>query len=86
MSIVSQKFKLRLGMVLIIISVIIFLTLFVIPFLGIDLKIKLSIVTAMAVTGEIFYWIGVLLIGREAWKKYKAFLKSGSWLEKKKEE
>ena len=86
MSIVSQKFKLRLGIILIIISVLIFLTLFVIPFVGIDLKFKLSIATALAVAGEVFYWIGVLLVGKEAWKRYKAFLKSGSWLEKKKEE
>lgn len=84
MSIVSQKIRLRIGMILIIISVLIFLTLFLVPFLGIDLKFKLSVATALAITGEIFYWIGVLLIGREAWKKYKAFLKSGSWLEKKK--
>ncbi len=85
MSIISRKWKIRLGLTLITISVIIFLTLFAIPFLGFDLKFKLSIATALAITGEISYWVGILLIGKEAWKRYKAFLKSGSWLEKKKE-
>lgn len=86
MSIFTKKFKIRLGLTLITISVLIFLTLFVIPFLGIDLKFKLSILTVLAIAGEISYWIGVLLIGKEAWKKFKELLKSGSWLEKKKEE
>ena len=86
MRIISRKWKIRLGLTLITISVLIFLTLFAIPFLGIDLKFKLSILTALAITGEVFYWIGVLLIGKEAWKKFKELLKSGNWLEKKKEE
>lgn len=72
-----------MGLTLIIISVLIFLTLFVVPFLGINLKIKISLFTILAVIGETFYWAGILLVGKEAWKKYKAFLKSGSWLEKK---
>jgi len=85
MNIIGKKWKIRLGLALITISVIIFLTLLAIPFLGFDLKIKLTLLTALAITGEAFYWVGILLIGKEAWKKYKAYLKSGTWIEKKKD-
>lgn len=56
----------------------------VVPFLGINLRLKLSVSTALAVAGEIMYWTGTLMIGKEVWRKYKEWLKSGKWLENKK--
>lgn len=82
----KKKWKFKLGVVLISISVIIFLGLFVMPFLGLDLKSALSYSTVIIIAGEAMFWIGTLLVGKEVWLKFKNYIKSGNWLEKKKEE
>jgi hypothetical protein len=77
-----KKWKIRIGLFFISISVLIFLLLLVVPFFGgINLREKISFSAAILVIGEILYWVGVLLIGKELWKKYKIWLRSGKWLE-----
>ena len=79
-----KKLKFRLGIILISVSVIIFLTLFAVPFIPMDAKIKIALTTAFIVAGEAMFWLGVILIGKEVYLKFKEKLKSGEWLEKKK--
>jgi hypothetical protein len=31
------------------------------------------------------FWVGTILIGKEVWNKYKTYIKSGEWLNKKKD-
>ena len=76
--------RLKLGIVLIIISVILFLTLFSMPFIHIETKIKIALSTGLAIAGETTFWVGTLFLGKEVWNKYKAFLKSAYWPNKKK--
>jgi len=56
------------------------------PFIGLDMKALLSYSTIIIIAGEAMFWIGTLLVGKEVWNKYKNYIKSGSWLEKKKED
>jgi len=50
-----------------------------------NLKVKVALTTTLVVVGEVSFWVGTLLIGKEVYKKFMANLKSGEWLEKKKE-
>ena len=81
-----KKIRFRLGIVMISISVVIFLTLFAVPFIPMDAKLKITLGTIFIVAGEVLFWVGTLLIGKEVYKKFMAMLKSGEWLNKKKEE
>jgi dipeptide/tripeptide permease len=80
----KKNWKFKLGVVLIIISVIIFLTLFAMPFISVGTKTKITVLV-MIICGETMFWVGTILIGKEVWNKYKSYLKSGEWLNKKKE-
>ena len=82
----KKKLKFRLGIILISISVLFFLIIFALPFISINLKVKVALTTTLIVVGEVSFWVGAILIGKEVYKKFMAELKSGEWLEKKKED
>jgi len=81
----KKKLKFRLGIILISVSVAFFLIIFAIPFIPMNLKVKVALTTTLVIVGEVSFWVGTLLIGKEVYKKFMANLKSGEWLEKKKE-
>lgn len=82
----KKKWKLKLGIILISASVAIFLMLFALPFVSMDTKVKIALTTAFMIGGEVMFWVGTILIGKDVYLKFKAKLKSGEWLEKKKED
>lgn len=82
---VKKTWKLKLGIVLIVVSLILFLTLFAMLFISIETKYKISISTGLIIAGETTFWVGTLFLGKEVWNKYKAFIKSAYWPNKKKE-
>ena len=79
-----KKLKFRLGIILISVSVTFFLVIFALPFLSMDTKVKIALTTTLIIVGEISFWVGTILIGKEVYLKFKEKLKSGEWLEKKK--
>lgn len=82
----KKKLKFRFGITLISISVTFFLIIFALPFIPMDLKFKLALSTTLVVVGEVSFWVGTILIGKDVYLKFKEKLKSGEWLEKKKED
>jgi hypothetical protein len=78
-----KKWKFRFGIVVILISIAVFFVLFAIPFLSISVKTKLALTPALLVAGEVLFWLGIVLIGKDVYLKFKAALKSGEWLSKK---
>lgn len=82
----KKKLKFRLGIILISVSVAFFLIIFAMPFVSMDTKIKIGLTTTLIVVGEVCFWVGTLLIGKEVYIKFMAKLKSGEWLAKKKED
>ena len=74
-----RKWKLRFGTGLLIASVLVFLLLFAIPFLSLDLKLKLALTPLLLVLGEVMFWLGIVLIGKDVYLRFKAGLKSGEW-------
>ena len=81
-----KKLKFRLGIILISVSVTFFLIIFALPFIPMNLKVKVALTTTLIIVGEVSFWVGTLLIGKEVYKKFMAKLKSGEWLEKKKDD
>lgn len=82
----KKKWKLKLGIILISVSVAIFLMLFALPFVSMDTKVKIALTTAFMIGGEVMFWVGTILIGKDVYLKFKEKLKSGEWLEKKKDD
>ena len=74
-----RKWKLRFGLGLIIFSVLVFLLLFTIPFLSLELKLKLALTPILLVAGEVMFWMGIVLIGKDVYQTFKAKLKAGAW-------
>jgi hypothetical protein len=81
-----KKWKLKLGILLISISVVSFLILFALPFVSMDMKVKIALSTTLIVAGEVCFWAGTILIGKDVYLKFKEKLKSGEWLGKKKKD
>lgn len=81
-----KKWKFRVGITLILISVPLFLFLLAIPFLPMGPKFKITLSTVVIVGGEVMFWAGTLMIGKDVYNKFKEKLTSGEWLGKKKED
>ncbi len=79
----KKNWKFKLGLTLIILSVFVFASLLLIPFLKIDARDKITVTTIIIVIGEITFWSGGLLLGKELFKKYKSYLNPKNWFKKK---
>jgi hypothetical protein len=44
---------------------------------------KLALTPVLLIAGEVLFWGGILLIGKDVYLKFKEKLQSGSWLSKK---
>ena len=82
----KNNWKLRLGIFLMILSAILFLCIPVVPFLDIDNKTKISISTILFILGEITFWGGGILVGKELFSKYKSYFNPKNWFKKNKED
>jgi len=79
----QKNWKFKTGIVLLILSVILFLSLPIIPFLSIDSKTKISISTVVFILAEITFWSGGILLGKELFSKYKSYFNPMNWFKKK---
>ena len=78
----KKNWRIRLGIVLILVCIPFFLLIPVIPFLEINGKLKITLSTISLVTGEILFWSGGLLLGKELFAKYKSYLNPRKWFAK----
>ncbi|HZG57089.1 transporter suffix domain-containing protein [Paenibacillus sp.] len=69
----------RIGIFGIVISFVFYGLLFVVPFLPFATATKAGIATGLVVAGEITFWGGGLLLGREAVKKYRQYMNPAYW-------
>lgn len=79
----KKNWKLRLGLILIIVSIPLFLSLPFIPFLNIENNQKLTFTTIVFISAEVLFWSGGLLVGKELFEKYKTKLNPKNWFKKK---
>ena len=73
-----RKWKFRFGIVVIMISILIFFILFALPFLSMDIKTKLALTPVLLVAGEVLFWGGIVLIGKDVYLRFKEKL-MGAW-------
>jgi hypothetical protein len=76
----------KFGIILISVSVLFFLFLLALPFITLDLNMKIVLSTALLVVGEVSFWLGTIFIGKDVYLKFKDKLKSGEWFGKKKDD
>ena len=77
-----KNWKLRAGIVLMIVSVPLYLALPLIPFLHAEGKTKIAAGTLLLVLGEVSFWAGGFLVGKELFIKYKGYLNPRNWCRK----
>lgn len=79
----KYNWRFRLGLVIMIVSVLLFLSLPVIPFLAIESKTKISISTVVFIIAEITFYSGGFLVGKELFSKYKSYMNPKNWFKKR---
>ena len=79
----QKNWKFKTGIILIILSTILFTSLLAVPFLNVDGKTKITISTIAVILGEITFWTGGILLGKELFSKYKAYFNPMNWFKKK---
>lgn len=79
-----SKYNLRTktGVILILISIVLFLVLPLIPLLSIDGDIKLTIGTIVFILAEVLFYTGGFLVGKELFHKYKNYMNPKNWFKK----
>ena len=77
----NKSWQFKLGIILIIASIPLFLMLPVIPFL--NLKNKALYTTIIFISAEVIFYSGGFLVGKELFSKYKSYLNPKNWFKKK---
>ena len=73
----------KLGIILIVISFILWIFILGAPWLPMSTTLKASMVTILIVLGEVFFWGGTVLVGKDIVKKYMERFNPIAWLKKK---
>ena len=78
-----KNWKFKTGIFLIILSSLLFTSLLAVPFLEASGKTKVWVTTVVIVLGEITFWVGGFLLGKELLQKYKSYLNPMKWFKKR---
>ena len=68
-----------IGIMLLVLSTIVEAMILAVPFMSFSIAIKTGIISAMLITGNVLWWIGVPLVGKEVVAKYKKYLNPRTW-------
>lgn len=79
----QYNWKIKLGIILIVLCIPVFLVIPTVPFLDIDSKTKITLSTILLIIGEVLFWSGGLLVGKELFTKYKSYFNPKNWFKKK---
>lgn len=74
----------RIGFILVAASFVFYGGILLIPFTPFSGSTKIVIGTTLAVLGEISFWVGGVILGKEVVTRYKKYLNPLNWLKKKK--
>ena len=80
----KANWQIKLGIFLMIFSGVFFALTFIIPLFNLPAKTKVIASSASFIMMEVVFWGGGLLVGKELFKKYKAYLNPVKWFRKKK--
>jgi hypothetical protein len=81
----NGKLLTAIAISLILLSGLFFGMIFVIPFFPLSLTTKGVLVTASIISGEVAWWVGVAIAGKQVITKYGRFLNPWNWFRRKNE-
>ncbi|MFJ7637715.1 transporter suffix domain-containing protein [Peribacillus sp. NPDC097206] len=73
----------KIGMVLLMLSLLTWLIPVVAPFTPFSTNIKAMIIGGAIITAEIMFWVGAILVGKEVAARYKSYLHPKNWRKKR---
>lgn len=73
----------KIGIALVAASFILYGSILVVPLTPFAGKTKIIIGSALAVSGEISFWVGGIILGKEVITKYRKYLNPMNWLKRK---
>jgi hypothetical protein len=79
----NANWKIKLGILLMIISVPAFLAIPIVPFTDFNTETKITVSTILLIIGEVLFWSGGLLVGKVLFTKYKSYLNPKNWVNKR---
>jgi hypothetical protein len=79
----KSNLQIKVGVLLMIICAVVYSAALLLPFLNIRTSLKLTLVPAGIVIGEIAFWGGAFFLGKELVKKYKNYLNPLRWFRKR---
>ncbi|WP_461633165.1 transporter suffix domain-containing protein [Labilibaculum euxinus] len=78
----KKNWVIRVGIFLIIFCIPFFLLIAIIPFLEMEATTKITISTISLIIGEVLFWLGGIMVGKELFSKYKTYLNPKNWFKK----
>jgi len=63
----------KLGFILIVVSFLPWLSAFIVPFLALSVAQKAFLIPSLFISGEVLFWLGVLIVGKEAAQRYRQY-------------
>lgn len=78
----KKNWKIRVGIFLIILCIPFFLFIPIIPFLELETNTKITLSTVFLIIGEVMFWVGGILVGKELFIKYKSYFNPKNWFKK----
>ncbi len=78
----KKNWIIRVGIFLIIFCIPFFLFIPIIPFLEMEGKTKITLSTISLIIGEVMFWVGGILVGKELFRKYKSYFNPKNWFKK----
>jgi len=76
----------RFGIGLLILAVLFWIIAAIAPFTPFSIMVKTGIVTGSLIIGEILFWIGAVIVGKEVVTKYKSYLNPKNWRKKRRKQ
>ena len=73
----------KLGICLVVLSFILYGFILLVPFIPYSTSIKVTISSVLAILGEISFWVGGIILGKEVIARYKKYMNPFSWFKRK---
>jgi len=79
----ERNWQFKLGIILILSSLVFFALLAIIPWLDIEKSLKIKLTTASFIIAEVLFYSGGFFVGKEMFRKYKSYMNPKNWFRKK---
>lgn len=76
----NKNWKFKLGLSMVLVSLIFFALLVIIPLLDLKKEEKIWFTTASFITAEVLFYAGGFLLGKEMFSRYKSYLNPKNWM------